>query len=463
VLKYGDRASARLIWHDGSVEDIGMDRLRQYVVEQRTAAANDVIRRIKYVEVLQPYEMLKRMWIVDTPGLNAIIPEHIAVTREFVKQADVILWLFRADQAGKKSELEFLKTASGLTSKSIGVLNHIDRVPAAEIPELLEGAREDFADVLSDIVAVSARRALDGKVKQDQRMLDASGFVALERMLSEVFLSQSRVLKRRSTLQKANDIIASVEKIEELTNTDFARQMTLTAEIKALVVAFQDETNKFIAELRREVEKTVLAATQTAASRLVALIQKHGPFLPFADVKYLSGALHREMAPVFKRVADTLDDMARDQTARLKKKWDNLGDLARDQKTSALYAWFETDLEARLRENDMMLEGVSEYLRGRLDSADLWNIAALIPEERVQTISAGELSESLRGHYSFVVDGTIEKSQAWANALYAAMTDLVERLEEELRERHDAERQEVFRPIIRMRPHFVVNAENHQQ
>jgi septin family protein len=37
LLKYGDSPSARLMWQDGSIEEISMEQLRQYVTASPTA------------------------------------------------------------------------------------------------------------------------------------------------------------------------------------------------------------------------------------------------------------------------------------------------------------------------------------------------------------------------------------------------------------------------------------------
>jgi hypothetical protein len=55
---------------------------------------------------------------VDTPGLNSIQPEHEATAREFIAQADAVIWLFTVDQAGKASEREALSSRSAALASS---------------------------------------------------------------------------------------------------------------------------------------------------------------------------------------------------------------------------------------------------------------------------------------------------------------------------------------------------------
>ena len=41
----------------------------------------------------EPIELLRRIHIVDTPGTNAIIREHEAITEEFVPRSDLVLFI----------------------------------------------------------------------------------------------------------------------------------------------------------------------------------------------------------------------------------------------------------------------------------------------------------------------------------------------------------------------------------
>ena len=64
-----------------------------------TALRPDEARAIRMVEIFLPVEPLRRVEIVDTPGLNSILPEHERVTRDFLQEADAIVWVFAIGQA----------------------------------------------------------------------------------------------------------------------------------------------------------------------------------------------------------------------------------------------------------------------------------------------------------------------------------------------------------------------------
>src|SRR5262249_55441482 len=73
-----------------------------------------------------PLDALRRVEIVDTPGLNSIRPEHEKVARDFLVDADALVWVFAIGQAAKASEKEALSLAHAAGKHVLGVLNKID-------------------------------------------------------------------------------------------------------------------------------------------------------------------------------------------------------------------------------------------------------------------------------------------------------------------------------------------------
>src|ERR671910_581997 len=55
-----------------------------------------------------PAAILRDLAVVDTPGTNAIVRQHEALTREFVPRADLVLFVTSADRPFTESERELL-------------------------------------------------------------------------------------------------------------------------------------------------------------------------------------------------------------------------------------------------------------------------------------------------------------------------------------------------------------------
>ena len=67
-----------------------------------------VVREPNLHVVTAPVPLLREIHIVDTPGTNAIIREHEAITAEFVPRSDLVLFVTSADRPFTETERAFL-------------------------------------------------------------------------------------------------------------------------------------------------------------------------------------------------------------------------------------------------------------------------------------------------------------------------------------------------------------------
>src|SRR5262249_53573644 len=140
VLKYGAQPAGRVVYRDDRTRDVPWADVPQLL----RGLAPDEARTIRMVEVLYPAESLQRVNVVDTPGLNSLIPEHEETAREFIAQADAVIWLFAVGQAGKHTEADALARVRAESKRVLGVLNKIDRASPAEVDEVLTFLHKEF-------------------------------------------------------------------------------------------------------------------------------------------------------------------------------------------------------------------------------------------------------------------------------------------------------------------------------
>jgi small GTP-binding protein len=131
-----------------------------------------------------PAEILRHLVIVDTPGTNAVLREHEALTREFVPRADLVLFVTSSDRPFTESERAFLETIRAWGKKVIVVLNKADLLESGDdVTRVVDYVREQAQRTLGfapDIFPVSARQALRARLAGDDSALDGSGLPAFE-------------------------------------------------------------------------------------------------------------------------------------------------------------------------------------------------------------------------------------------------------------------------------------------
>lgn len=202
VLKYGTERGGRVVYRDDRVRQVPWSEvgalLRSLDEEEAT--------RIRYVEVLYPLETLQRVNVVDTPGLNSIRPEHEATAREFIAQADAVIWLFSCRQPGTRSEREALLKIREAHKRALGVVNQIDRVESdADREALLGHLRDGFGGLVEALVPFSAREALLGRDDPERRT--RSNRAALERALEEHFYARAKAIQRGQATRRLRALV----------------------------------------------------------------------------------------------------------------------------------------------------------------------------------------------------------------------------------------------------------------
>jgi tetratricopeptide (TPR) repeat protein/GTP-binding protein EngB required for normal cell division len=201
VLRYGAEPAARVIGHDGGTRPLAAADVARFLAGLRA----DEARAIRMVEIFLPVEALRRVEIVDTPGLNSILPEHERVTRDFLQEADAIVWVFAIGQAAKATEKAALELAHGAGKRVLGVLNKVDRADDGEIGAVADHVARSLGDLVETIIPFSATRAAAARAAGTSD----PALVALAAALDERFFTQARALKRTTALSALRRLLAT--------------------------------------------------------------------------------------------------------------------------------------------------------------------------------------------------------------------------------------------------------------
>jgi len=210
-----------------------------------------------------PHPLLKSgLTILDTPGLNALGSEP-ELTLSMLPNAQAMFFVLAADTGVTQSDMEMWdqhiqsyksKHPNGLAV----VLNKIDTLQDDlmsddEVSALVHKQTSETAKLLDldeqSIFPISAKQALVGKVKNDEKMFELSRLGALETFLSErVMHSQKDILQRTvidETLERAK---AS----EKLINNRIVNASKQLKELDLIFNKSEETTEELIFQTRNE-------------------------------------------------------------------------------------------------------------------------------------------------------------------------------------------------------------------
>ncbi|HTV02851.1 MAG TPA: dynamin family protein [Luteitalea sp.] len=227
--------------------------------------------------ITAPVEFLREIAIVDTPGTNAVIREHEAITADFVPRSDLVLFVTSSDRPFTESERQFLAVIRDWGKKVVVVLNKVDLLQTdAELQQVLAFITEHAAQVLGstpEIFPVSARLAMHARQGHPESWA-ASRFEALERYIHERLDQRERLklklanpigvgrafttrylevtVGRLELMQEDLRLLEDVEKQHAVYRDDMARQFELRmGEIDNILLQMEQRGHEYFDDMLR--------------------------------------------------------------------------------------------------------------------------------------------------------------------------------------------------------------------
>ena len=311
IVKYGRNRGARIVYRDNTSREVEGAKPIQSVLR---AIDDAEARRVAHVEILMPIDVLERVNIVDTPGLNSILPEHEAVARAFLKRADAVVWLFTGNQAGKSTEKKALDSIAEHGVRVLGVLNKVDQLSDQQVKELISYVSGELGDRVEACVPISAKRAIE---KQPD-----SGWEELRNELEERFFQHARELKKQALNRRLEVILDSAK---QRANKGLDSQSARSEALRTTARRAQESMIRFVDQVveheRSTISRDVGLLYRSAAREVLELVRPRK--LPFgshtaaqADRDYLLGLLDSGYEKVLWssrfRSQESLQDMAQE-------------------------------------------------------------------------------------------------------------------------------------------------------
>jgi small GTP-binding protein len=322
-LKYGDPASACVVYTSGERKDIPFDQTRTFAVGGGQTAED-----VDFLEVSYPAPLLKeRILLVDTPGVNDLSHQRADITYSYIPRADAVLFLLDAGQILKESERVFLqeKLLKASRDKIVFVITKWDILSEDEQKEALAYARTQLANLVKDPVLfpISAESALAGRRTEsgmDELLAHLTGFLAEERgrilldnALGEgvnvgALLGKGVDARRRALDMKSDELDRRIKSLEDdlagTAGTLEQRRTKIREEVGGIKARAHKDLERFVEDTIRQIPSVIDDAKQEDLRK----------FLP----SFLEDTFRQWAEAEAKEIAGQLEELAEKTIALIK-------------------------------------------------------------------------------------------------------------------------------------------------
>ena len=225
-----------------SHQEIPIDQIQEYVVIKDGVDQEKAVKNSPYekAEIFWDLDLCKNgVEIIDSPGLN----EHDSrqkVTMDYFSKVDAILFVLTCNALASQSELYVINNILRKAGHEdiFFVCNHFDTIRKKEREDVKEYANSRLAPLTKKgeerIFFISALKALEGRLDEDEDEVIKSGILPLEKDLQEFLIhDRGRVKLLRPAMELRRGISEARRIIPE-------RRVLLKTDVKTLEQKYQD-------------------------------------------------------------------------------------------------------------------------------------------------------------------------------------------------------------------------------
>ncbi|WP_186785951.1 dynamin family protein [Paenibacillus agilis] len=192
---------------------------RSYVADESRSAF------VEHIEYMYDCEWTRQGFVfVDTPGADSINARHTGVAFEYIKNADMILFVTYYNHAFSQADRQFLTQLGRVKDafemdKMFFIVNAADLAASKDelesVMTYVEGRLLEFGIRSPRLNAVSSLRALEGKLADDKAQIRAAGFEAFEERFMSFAVNELAAMSMErayADIQRAHGQLQALER-----------------------------------------------------------------------------------------------------------------------------------------------------------------------------------------------------------------------------------------------------------
>lgn len=382
--------------------EIPYDEIEKYAVISIGYGKEEIDYESPYekIEVYWPLPILKNgVEIIDSPGLNECAT-RTRVTMNYISKADAILFVLDATRILSADEMRVIEHTlkeQGFDDPFI-IVNKFDAIRAREKEPMRQYVKDKLKSfTTNDFFFVSALNALDGKLDEDEDLLNASGMVEFEDALSNYLTKQ----KGRAKLSQPTRELKRILTDEALFKTIPMQRKVLSSSLDSLKEKYEKakprleklrtKKEQLLNRLRLKIEQNkpdfrrlILTNISNLTDEIPAWIEEYD-----SDTKLGLIPSKEHITTVYQEVSGHLNQCIEDAQLEWRKA---VLEPVLSEKITEIFGSLESDLKTFFTE----IDSIGLELTGQDNSTDNstpWQRAASI----IGTLALGDAGASAAG------------------------------------------------------------------
>lgn len=268
VLIYGPALRVKVHFNGERTMEIKPESLPEYVTEKGNPKNEKNVKEV-VVEYPSPY-LKDGVRIVDTPGVGSVYEHNTDVAYRYLPRSDAVLFLLSVDQPLSRAEFDFLGDVGEYANKIFFLLNKADYLSDTELGESVGFLRGELRKALTSepvIFPVSAKLALEGKVKGSDEALKRSRLPEFSEALREFLMNEKGRVLLRSVADNLLRILsqgrfeaelelgslsAPLQELEEKLRVFGEKKTAIMREKRDIEVLLEGKTKELVSEVLEE-------------------------------------------------------------------------------------------------------------------------------------------------------------------------------------------------------------------
>jgi small GTP-binding protein len=329
-----------------------------------------------------PAEFLQEITVVDTPGTNAIIREHEALTQSFVPRSDLVLFVTSADRPFTESEREFMSEIREWGKKIVIILNKIDLLrDDASRDKVVEFVRDSIQRLLGftpEVFPVSALLAQQAKAMGERnpaerdRLWQASRFEALETYIIDTLDEEGRIrLKLLNPLGISDHLTARYLKATEDRLAVLNEDLATIDNIERQLALYKDDMRRQFAYHLTRVEN-IIHRMNARGDEFFEETIRIGRVFDLMNSDKIKGEFERKVVGDTERAIDeTIDELIDWMVEQDLRVWEAVNEYVDRRRLNKYADELIGDVGAQFRyDRRALLESVSKRAQEEVDRYD---------------------------------------------------------------------------------------------